>query len=150
MGGESTAGLVPGKGAVEYLEEIPAVAEFSRLLDQTRWFCDEPPSPEALSVALGASWAAVCARSAGRLVGTGRIVSDGALHALIVDVIVDEEWQGRGVGTGIMTRLVAACERAGVRDVQLFCAVGKRPFYERLGFTARPVDAPGMQLGPVT
>jgi len=33
-----------------------------------------------------------------------------------------------------------------VLQVQLFSARGKREFYERLGFAARPDDGPGMEL----
>ena len=41
---------------------------------------------------------------------------------------------------------MAECRRHGIVDVQLFCADGARPFYERLGFVTRPDDAPGMEL----
>jgi len=134
-------------GAVEYRDGIPDVDEFARLLDQTGWFAGDPPSCDELSRTLTASWFATGAYAGGRLVAVGRVLSDGCLHALIVDVITDEEWQHRGLATTIMTRLLAARDGAHIRDVQLFCARGKRPFYERLGFFARPNDAPGMDLG---
>jgi len=77
------------------------------------------------------------------------VLSDGVLHALIVDVIVMPEMRGHGIGTEIMRRLVARCQEAGVLQVQLFSARGKRDFYERLGFVVRPDDGPGMELsGP--
>jgi GNAT superfamily N-acetyltransferase len=79
-------------------------------------------------------------------VGTGLVLSDGAMHALIVDVIVLPEMRGHGVGTEIMKRLVARCREAGILQIQLFSARGKRGFYERLGFVARPDDGPGMEL----
>jgi GNAT superfamily N-acetyltransferase len=79
-------------------------------------------------------------------VGTGIVLSDGVLHALIVDVIVVPEMRGRGIGTEMMKRLVAQCQAAGVLQVQLFSARGKRGFYEHLGFVARPDDGPGMEL----
>jgi GNAT superfamily N-acetyltransferase len=75
------------------------------------------------------------------------VLSDGVLHALIVDVIVTPEMRGHGIGTEIMKRLVARCREAGVLQIQLFSARGKRGFYERLGFVARPDDGPGMELG---
>jgi hypothetical protein len=50
------------------------------------------------------------------------------------------------VGGLILDRLVERCIEAGIRDIQLFCAGGRRSFYERRGFAARPEDAPGMQL----
>jgi GNAT superfamily N-acetyltransferase len=60
-------------------------------------------------------------------------------------MIVHPEYQGRGIGTQILHLLVDWCERAGIRDIQLFCARGKLKFYEKNGFIPRPEDAPGMQ-----
>jgi GNAT superfamily N-acetyltransferase len=79
----------------------------------------------------------------------GRIVGDGVLHAVLVDIVVEPSHQGRGIGTRIVRCLVVECRRHRIADIQLFCARGKRRFYEDLGFTARPEGAPGMELvGP--
>jgi predicted N-acetyltransferase YhbS len=48
-----------------------------------------------------------------------------------------------------MRRLLERCRAAHIRDVQLFCARGKVPFYSRLGFIARSEDAPGMDFRPI-
>jgi GNAT superfamily N-acetyltransferase len=77
--------------------------------------------------------------------GSGRVIADGVLHALIVDMIVLPSHQNRGIGRAILSRLVERCRAAGIRDIQLFCARGKSGFYERCGFIARPADAPGME-----
>jgi GNAT superfamily N-acetyltransferase len=61
-------------------------------------------------------------------------------------VIVVPEVRGHGIGTEIVKRLVARCQEEGLLQVQLFSARGKRGFYERLGFVARPDDGPGMEL----
>jgi GNAT superfamily N-acetyltransferase len=95
---------------------------------------------------LAPTWYAVSAYEGERLVGTGRIIGDGVLHALLVDVIVDPDYRHRGIGSAIVERLVAECRRHRIVDVQLFCEFGVSPFYERLGFAARPDDAPGMEL----
>lgn len=79
------------------------------------------------------------------MVGFGRIVTDGVLHAMIYDMIVDPAFQGQGVGTKILCMLVRWCNEAHIRDIQLFCARGKRAFYEKNGFVSRSDDAPGMQ-----
>jgi hypothetical protein len=41
--------------------------------------------------------------------------------------------------------LIEKCKLHNIKDVQLFCAKGKRGFYEKLGFEARTDDGPGMQ-----
>ena len=80
----------------------------------------------------------------GRLVGFGRAVSD-SIHAMIYDLIVAPDYQRQGIGGEILDRLVKYCQEAHIRDIQLFCASGRRQFYERHSFKARPDDAPGMQ-----
>jgi len=131
---------------IEYRSERPTPDEFEGLYRASGWTEALDVSSDRLAAALPHAWYAICARSAGRIVGTGLVLSDGALHALIVDVIVAPEMRGRGIGTEIMKGLIARCREAGVLQVQLFSASGKRGFYERLGFVARPDDGPGMEL----
>ncbi|MGA3031380.1 MAG: GNAT family N-acetyltransferase [Candidatus Limnocylindrales bacterium] len=133
--------------AVEYRAELPTVEEFERLFRSSGWTEALEVPADRLAAALPHAWYAVCARRGGQVVGTGLVLSDGVLHALIVDVIVLPEMRGNGIGTEIMNRLVTRCREAGVVQVQLFSARGKRGFYERLGFVARPDDGPGMELG---
>lgn len=126
---------------------MPGVDDFIRLFRASGWTEAHEVPADRLAAALPAAWYAVCARRAGEVVGTGLVLSDGVLHALIVDVIVAPELRGNGIGTEIMKRLIARCVEAGIVQVELFSARGKRGFYERLGFVARPDDGPGMELG---
>lgn len=80
------------------------------------------------------------------LIGFGRVLSDGILHAFIVDLIVDPHYQGCGIGKMILNNLVDKCKLAGIPDIQLFCANGKKEFYTKQGFRPRPDGAPGMEL----
>jgi GNAT superfamily N-acetyltransferase len=135
------------ESTVEYRTQVPPAADFIRLYRATGWTEAFEMPDERLAASLPRAWYGVTALAGGEVVGTGLVLSDGVLHALIVDVIVAPEWRGRGVGTGIMRLLVARCREAGILQTQLFCARGKRAFYERLGFAARPDDGPGMELG---
>ena len=131
---------------IELSEQLPDREEYFSLFNTTGWNKDYKASPDDLEKANRNSWLAVSAYDGSRLVGFGRAVTDFVLHAMIFDMIVLPEYQGRGLGTLILTRLVNKCLESGIRDVQLFCAKGKRPFYEKNGFEARADDAPGMQL----
>jgi GNAT superfamily N-acetyltransferase len=144
-----TSGAPPrgSAGPIEYRAELPTPDDFVRLFRSTGWDeADEVPA-DRLAASLPASWYAISAYRGPKLVGMGLILSDGVLHALIVDVIVEPAWQGQGIGSEIMRRLVDRCLEAGILQVQLFSARGRRPFYERLGFVARPDEGPGMELG---
>ncbi len=130
---------------ITYRAAIPEREKFWRLFQTTGWNDKYQLSSEELVQALQTSWYVLSAFDSEQLVGFGRLVSDGVLHAMIYELIVLPEYQGRGIGGEILEKLVEKCREAGVRDIQLFCAQGKREFYEKRGFAARPDDAPGMQ-----
>jgi len=130
---------------INFRSEIPSHEQFWELFQTTGWNVNYRLSADDLIKALQSSWYVFCAYEEERLVGFGRLVSDGVLHAMIYELIVLPEYQGQGVGGEILEKLVRKCQDAGVRDIQLFCAKGKRDFYVKRGFIARPDDAPGMQ-----
>ena len=125
--------------------EIPASDQFWELFQTTGWNEKYRPSSDELIQALETSWYVLSAYEGNHLVGFGRLVGDGVLHAMVYELIVLPEYQSQGIGGQILEKLVKKCRESGVRDIQLFCAAGKREFYEKRGFVARPDDAPGMQ-----
>lgn len=131
---------------LELRDTLPDPLEYFGLFESTGWNQEYALTSEELERAIRDSWCLVTAYDEGKLIGSGRVVSDGVFHALIVDVIIRPEYQKRGIGTLIMRRLLERCRDARLRDVQLFCARGKAPFYHRLGFVSRAEDAPGMDF----
>ncbi|MHB8094172.1 MAG: GNAT family N-acetyltransferase [Candidatus Aminicenantales bacterium] len=131
---------------IKYEEALPEIEAYFRLFLTTGWNDEYGFTLDDVAGALGRSWYAVSAYAGSRLVGFGRVLSDGVHHALIVDMIVDPEFQGRGIGSGILRKIIDRCRAERIRDVQLFAAKGRAGFYGRHGFAARPGDAPGMQL----
>nr|WP_208407207.1 GNAT family N-acetyltransferase [Amycolatopsis granulosa] len=93
------------------------------------------PGPDICGAALENSAHGVLARDRGELAGMARLVGDGVMYLLIVDVVVHPGHQGRGLGQRMVRRLV---EVAGARRVQLVAAPDVVPFYERLGFVRDP------------
>lgn len=66
------------------------------------------------------------------LIGAGRALADGADCAYIGDVAVHPDYQGNGLGSEIIRRLVALAE--GHKKIILYAAPGTEGFYVRLGF----------------
>jgi len=130
---------------MEYRSDLPNTELVWALFQTTGWYASVPVTPEELILAVSNSWFWIAVYDAERLVGFGRIVTDEVLHAMIYDLIVHPDYQMRGIGSRILERLVDQCLRLGIRDIQLFCARGKRAYYEKRGFAARSDDAPGMQ-----
>jgi len=127
-------------------EQLPDKQEYFNLFITTGWNQQYQASPEQVEQANRNSWLTVSAYDEEKLVGFGRVVTDFVLHAMIFDMIILPAYQGQGIGTIVLERLVKKCKDHGIRDIQLFCAKGKRGFYEKNGFEVRAEDAPGMQL----
>jgi GNAT superfamily N-acetyltransferase len=126
--------------------QLPDKHEYFSLFLTTGWNAGYGATADDLERANQHSWLHISAYDGDRLVGFGRVVTDFVMHAMVYDMIVLPEYQGKGIGTTILKELLTRCKEQGIKDVQLFCARGKRTFYEKNGFEARPEDAPGMQL----
>lgn len=135
------------KALISYslVEDLPSAESFYDLFETTGWNA-ERKDKEQLYKAIQNSWYTLSAYSDKMLVGFGRIISDGSLHAFIVDLIVSPAFQNKGLGTILLKSLVNQAISQGISDIQLFCAKGKKDFYLKNGFQERSSDAPGMQL----
>ncbi len=131
---------------IQYTEGLPTAKEYKGLFDTTGWNNGYKASGDELHKALRQSWYILCAYHSGRLVGLGRVVSDGVLYAMIYDLIVIPSYQGRGIGSKILHRIIDRCQKAHIREVQLFSAAGKTVYYQKRGFEVRPKDALGMRF----
>ena len=131
---------------ITYREQLPVAAAYHALFETTGWNQGYQADAEVLYAAISASWYGLLAYDNDNLVGFGRIVSDGVLYALICDLIVRPSYQGQGIGSRLLDKLIAKCHLEEIRVIWLFSAKGTSSFYEKFGFRERPVDAPGMQL----
>jgi GNAT superfamily N-acetyltransferase len=69
----------------------------------------------------------------GTQVALARAVTDFAVIAWIGDVIVDEAWQGKGIGTWMMRGVVDDLVAHGVPRI-LLSTIGAHGVYRRVGF----------------
>ncbi|HDR6313087.1 TPA: GNAT family N-acetyltransferase [Bacillus cereus] len=81
------------------------------------------------------SWYAIYAFDDKKLVGMGRIISDGVITGVICGVCVLPEYQSIGIGKEIVERLIQHCEQNKVIP-QLMCVENLQSFYESIGFEA--------------
>src|SRR5580698_10515384 len=88
--------------------------------------------PELLYKALVASHSLFSAWDGNRLVGLGNAISDGFLVVYYPHLIVLPEYQGRGIGTELMRRLMA--RYAGFHQHMLVADGRAIDFYRKCGF----------------
>ncbi|MDA3954170.1 MAG: GNAT family N-acetyltransferase [Bacteroidales bacterium] len=131
---------------MKYSENLPTSEQFYKLFETTGWNDNYELSAEELYTALKNSWYTISIIDNDQLIGFGRIIGDGVVHALILDCIIQPDKQGEGIGKKITEKLVSKCKKHKIRDIQLFSAKGKAGFYEKQGFEKRKDDSPGMGL----
>ena len=116
---------------IEYTDDLSDV----RAEDVGGFFVDWPraPSDERLVELLRGSHAAVLARDSesGRIVGFVNAISDGVLSAHIPLLEVVPEFQGQGIGSELMSRMLRKLEQFAMID--LTCDPELEPYYERFG-----------------
>ena len=89
-------------------------------------------SPSDLQVSFSNSMFKCFVYEAGKLVTAGRALADGVDCSYICDVAVHPEYQGKGLGRQVVMKLVEFSKEH--RKIILYAAVGKEPFYLKLGF----------------
>ncbi|MDX8028897.1 GNAT family N-acetyltransferase [Lentzea sp. BCCO 10_0856] len=93
-----------------------------------------PPSPAQHLAVLRGSYRVVIALSDDEVVGFVNMISDGVLTAFVPWLEVRPDFQGQGIGTELMRRILAEAEH--LYSVDLTCDDELRPYYERLGMIA--------------
>ncbi|MFJ6189185.1 GNAT family N-acetyltransferase [Bacillus thuringiensis] len=81
------------------------------------------------------SWYAIYVLDDKRLVGMGRVISDGVITGIICGVGVLPKYQSSGIGKEIVERLIQHCEQNKVIP-QLMCVEKLQSYYESIGFEA--------------
>ena len=80
----------------------------------------------------------------GTPVGMGRIVGDGALNFEIVDIAVDPEHQGKGLGRKIMEALVSWLNAHAFKGSYVSLVADVPELYAKFGFESVRPESEGM------
>ena len=82
----------------------------------------------------------------------GRLIGDG-MYYTIVDIVVQPDYQRRGIGNNIINRILGFVDRetptGGRSSIQLIAEKGKETFYENLGFKIIPHEFCGSGMRKV-
>lgn len=89
-------------------------------------------NPSDLKIAFSNSMFKCFVYDSGKLIAVGRALADGKDCSYICDVAVHPDYQGRGIGKEVVTRLVNLSKEH--RKIILYAAPGKEGFYRKLGF----------------
>ena len=69
-----------------------------------------------------------------QLVGYVDSVSNGVTDAYIQDLIVRPDYQGKGIGTDLMKKMIASLKEKHIYIISVIFEERLKPFYDRFGF----------------
>lgn len=69
-----------------------------------------------------------------QLVGFVDSVSNGVTDAYIQDLIVRPDYQGKGIGTDLMKKMIANLKEKHIYIISVIYEESLKPFYDRFGF----------------
>lgn len=115
--------------AIVYRMSLICDDDIKKLYDELGW---HQFSKTQLIQAMSKSWKVIYAYEGTQLVGTGRIVSDGAINAYMCGLGVLPKFRNRGIGTEISKQLMSFCKAQGLQ-IQFFCEEHLVPYYKNMG-----------------
>lgn len=103
------------------------------LYEELNWNDFLKLNEEQLEKAMEQSFYVIYVYDEGKLVATGRAISDGITNAYICGLGIMREYRNKGIGTEIIKRLKEYC-KSNKLYIQLFCEERLVHYYENMGF----------------
>ena len=110
--------------------ELVSVSQIADLRESVGWNRME----EEYANPLLTSYYHIAAYEDNKLIGYVDSVSNGVTDAYIQDLMVHPDYQGRGVGTNLMKKIIEHLKEKHIYMVSVVFEENLKSFYERLGF----------------
>ena len=129
------------------LEENITIEEFLEVIESVGF---KTYSKDQVEKALNNTMYMVKAMVDGKIAGIGRVVGDYSVVCCLSDICVKPEYQGKGIGLKIVTKLKEMIEDGVKEDekiqIELTPTAGNEAFYQKAGFKYKPDKITGMYL----
>ncbi|QCR30580.1 GNAT family N-acetyltransferase [Priestia megaterium] len=120
-------------GTIQYTLELPEdFSQLQNLYDSLGWNSLKLTVHE-LEQMCNQSWYAIYAFDEKKMVGMGRVISDGVVTGIICGFGVLPNYQFKGIGGEMLNRIIQHCEQNRVIP-QLLCVENLESYYESFGF----------------
>jgi ribosomal protein S18 acetylase RimI-like enzyme len=127
----------------EITQTIPDIESYLRLREIAGL---SPRSREAAELGLPNSLFAVSIYNGDKLIGMGRIVGDGGCNFEVVDIAVNPQHQGQGLGRQIMENIMAYLNTNAPAGSYISLIADVPELYEKFGFKKCSPKSEGMYL----
>lgn len=128
----------------KYTKEIP-VSQLKRLYNDVGWTA-YTKSDEVMKAIIPHAFDVITAWDKDELVGLTRSISDGVFILYIQDVLVKEAYQGKGIGSALLTQMVEKYPDIRQKVLLTDFIEDKIHFYEKNGFKRANSSDTGIAL----
>ncbi|GLT16999.1 N-acetyltransferase [Vibrio zhanjiangensis] len=126
---------------LNYVENFLSPSEFCHLRVKAGL---SAKSLQAATIALPNSLYAIAIHDDQTLVAMGRVVGDGACNFEVVDVAVDPDYQGQGLGKQVMQYIDTYLASVALEGSYVSMIADEPKFYEKLGYKLVSPASQGM------
>ncbi|EGR3406674.1 GNAT family N-acetyltransferase [Vibrio parahaemolyticus] len=126
---------------IKYEAKAPSPNEFCEMRVKAGL---SPKSLKAATIALPNSLYAISVRDGDALIAMGRVVGDGACNFEVVDVAVDPDYQGQGLGRKVMAYIDNYLSSVALEGSYVSMIADEPEFYEKLGYKLVSPSSQGM------
>lgn len=119
---------------IRYTDKLPGKEELMELYEAMDWNNILQLDANQLITAMKQSWYSIYVYTDNKLIGTGRVISDGVTNAFLCGLGVHPDYRNKGIGREISHILIEQCKKANLH-IQFFCKDGLVSYYEAMGFT---------------
>ncbi|MFI5712671.1 GNAT family N-acetyltransferase [Kribbella sp. NPDC051620] len=120
---------------VQELVETERLPQLMDLFTSAWWMTDRTPDDVTRMVRESDLVLSVIHTPSDQLVGFTRVLTDYTYVALVLDVLVSDNFRGSGLGATLMDSVVHHPRLTGVQSIELVCQPNLIPFYRRWAFT---------------
>jgi len=114
--------------------------------DQGWWRPSDDRSEQLIPRLITGSHCFVIASEGERIIGMGRVISDGISDAYIQDLTVRHDCRKRGIGQLILRSLLERIHADGIRWIGLIAEPGSAGLYFRAGFREMTASIPMLMI----
>ena len=128
---------------LEVRHQIPDIDSYLRLRKNTGL---SPRSRKAAELGLPNSLFAVTAYDGEKVVGMGRVIGDGGCNYEVVDVAIEPEYQGKGLGRSVMEAIMSYLDKNAPEGSYISMIADVPSLYEKFGFKLCSPNSEGMYI----
>ena len=114
-------------------ESAISVEEICALREKNKWNTYADHYEQALKN----SYNYYSVRDKNQTIAFARVISDGSMYALIVDILIDPSYQGQGLGTNMVNHIISDLKKQNIKFAHLIFDPKLESFYKSCGFTTR-------------